>query len=92
MNFHGNPKSTRKLVASGNSDIEGIGTIWPHNLQKSVTYVSHLEEVFSNVRQRCGLKPGDVETGRAEGQEGVRVKGENVLVNSGAVCDMFHQP
>ena len=44
------------------------------------------------MRQRYGLKPGDVEIGRAEGQEGVRVKGENVLVSSGVVYDMFRQP
>ena len=59
QNFHENLKSTRKLVAHGNSDIDGIGTIWPHNLQTSIAYVSHLEKFFSNVRQRYGRKPGD---------------------------------
>ena len=52
-------KSTRKLVASRISDIDGTGTVWPHNLQTSTAYVPHLEKVFSNVRQRCRLKPGD---------------------------------
>ena len=52
VNFHENLKSTRKLVASGNSDIDGTGTIWPHNLHISTAYVPHLEKVFSNARQR----------------------------------------
>ena len=52
-------KSTTKLVASGNSDIDGIGTVWPHNLLKYIVYVPDLEKVFSNVRQKYGLKPGD---------------------------------
>ena len=52
-------KSTTRLVASGNSDIDGIGTVWPHNLLKYIVYVPSLEKVFSNVRQQYGLKPGD---------------------------------
>ena len=52
-------KSTRKLVASGISDIDGDGTMWPHNLHISTAYVSHFERVLSNVRQRYGRKPGD---------------------------------
>ena len=58
-NFHENLKSTRKLVASGNSDIDGIGTIWQYNLQISTVCVSHLEKVLSTVRQRYHRKPGD---------------------------------
>ena len=38
-NFHENLKSTRKLVASGNSDIDGSGTILPHSLHISTAYV-----------------------------------------------------
>ena len=34
LNFHEKLKSTREIVASRNSDIDGIGTVWPHNLQK----------------------------------------------------------
>ena len=52
-------KSTRRLVAAGNWDIDGIGTKWPHNLQISTTCVSHLEKVLSSVGQRYGRKPGD---------------------------------
>ena len=59
LNFHENLKSTRKLVASGNSDIDGNGTKWPHNLHISTAYVSHLEKILSNVRQRYGRKLGD---------------------------------
>ena len=49
--FNENLKSTRKLVASGNSDIDSTGTIWPHNLHISSACVSHLEKVLSNVRE-----------------------------------------
>ena len=59
QNFHENLKSRKKLVASGNSDIDGIGTIWAHSLHLSTAYVSPLEKVLSNVRQRYGRKPGD---------------------------------
>ena len=52
-------KSTRRFVASRSSDIDGIGTVWPHNLHVSTACVSHLEKVLSNVRQRYGRKPGD---------------------------------
>ena len=31
LNVHENLESTRNLVASGNSDIDGTGKIWPHN-------------------------------------------------------------
>ena len=54
-----NLESTWKLVAPGNSDIDGAGKIWPHNLLVSTAYIPHLERVFSNVRQRCRLSPGD---------------------------------
>ena len=50
LNFHGNPKSTRKLAASGNSDIDDIGTTWPHNLHISTASVTRL---------RYGRRPGD---------------------------------
>ena len=59
VNFHENLKSTRKLAASGNSDIDGIGTVRPQNLHISTAYAPHLEKVFSNVRQRYGRKLGD---------------------------------
>ena len=49
----------RKLVASGNSDIDGTGKIWSHNLHKSTAYVRLLEKVLWNVRRRFGLSPGD---------------------------------
>ena len=54
LNLHENLKGTRKLVASGNSDIDGTGKIWSHNLHKSTAYVRHLEKVLWNVRQRYG--------------------------------------
>ena len=57
--MHENLKGTRKLVASGNSDIDGTGKIWSHNLHKSTAYFRHLEKVLWNVRQRCGLSPED---------------------------------
>ena len=59
LNLNENLKGTRKLVASGNSDIEGTGKIWSHNLHISTANVRHLEKVHRNVRQRYGLSPGD---------------------------------
>ena len=59
QNVFENLKSTRKLVASGISDIDGNGTMWPHNLHFSIAYVSHPGKVLSNVRQRFGRKLGD---------------------------------
>ena len=47
---------TWKLVTSGNSETEGSDKIWPHNLHVSTNYVP-LMEVFSILRQRCGLGP-----------------------------------
>ena len=57
-NFQKNLKSTRKHIAPANSDIDGNGTIRPHNLHISTVYVPLLEKVFSNVRWRYGLEPG----------------------------------
>ena len=51
--------STRKFVASGNSETEGSDKFWPHDLHISTTYVPHMEKVFSIVRQRYGLSPMD---------------------------------
>ena len=59
LNFPEDTISTRKLVASGNSETEGKDKIWPHNLQKSTDCVPHMEKVFSIVRHRCGLSPRD---------------------------------
>ena len=58
LNVHENLKSTRKLVASGNSDSAGADKMWPHNLRISTAYIPHLEKVFSDVRQRYRLSPG----------------------------------
>ena len=46
LNFHENLKSTRKLVASGNSDSEGTDKFWPRNLHASPAYIPHIEKVF----------------------------------------------
>ena len=59
LNFLEDSVSTRKLVASGNSETEGSEKIWPHNLHTSTNYVLHMEKVFSIVRQRCGLSSMD---------------------------------
>ena len=53
LNFPEDSKSTRRLVASGNSETEGKEKFSPHNLQKST------EKVYSIVRQRYGLSPRD---------------------------------
>ena len=55
LNFLEDSASTRKLVASGNSETEGSDKVWPHNLHMSTNYVVHMEKVFSIVRQRYGL-------------------------------------
>ena len=47
--------STRKLIASRNSETEGSDKFW----QKSTNFVPHLENIFSIVRQRYGLGPED---------------------------------
>ena len=47
MNFPEACTSTRKLVASGNSETEGSDKISPHHLPKSTNYVPHMEKVFS---------------------------------------------
>ena len=59
LNFPEDSTSTRKLVASGNSETDGGDKAWPHNLHKSTNYVLHMEKVFSIVRQRYGLSPTD---------------------------------
>ena len=59
LNFPEDSKSTRKLVASGNSEAEGSDKSWPHNLHISTNYVPHMEKVFSILRQRYGLGPMD---------------------------------
>ena len=51
--------STRKLVASGNSETEGSDKIWRHSLHISTNYVVHMKKVFSIVRPRYGLSPRD---------------------------------
>ena len=82
LNFHENLKSTRKLVASGNSDIDSTGKIWPHNLHISIAYVPHLQKVFSNVRQRYGLSPGD-KNGKSRCKCGFMI---NVYVRYSSSC------
>ena len=57
MKFPEDSISTRKLVASRNSETEGSDKVWPHNLHISTNYVLHMENVFSIVRQRYGLSP-----------------------------------
>ena len=59
MNFPEDSKSTKNIVASGNSETEGIDKSWPHNLHISTYYVPHMEKVFSILRQRYGLGPMD---------------------------------
>ena len=49
-------ESTRTPIASGNSDIDSTGTVWPHNLQIFTAHVPHLEKVFSTVRQRYRVR------------------------------------
>ena len=45
---------------AGNSEsIDGNDTLCPHNLHVSTANVSHLEKVFSNVRQKFRRKPGE---------------------------------
>ena len=59
LNFSEDSTSTRRLVASGNSEIEGKDEIWQDHLQTSKDGSPHLEKVFSIVRQRYGLSPRD---------------------------------
>ena len=51
LNFPEDSKSTRRLVASGNSDTNGKDRTWPQNLHTAVC-VPHIEKVFSIVRQK----------------------------------------
>ena len=47
LNFHENLKRTRKLVASGNSDIDGNGTTWSHNPHERSESTSRLVALTS---------------------------------------------
>ena len=51
LNFLEDWKSTRRLVASGNSETEGKDKIWPHNFHVSTDCVPRMEMVFSIERQ-----------------------------------------
>ena len=55
LNFTEDPKNTRRLVASGNSDRHQRQRR-PHNLHISTDCVPHMEKVLSIVRQRYGLR------------------------------------
>ena len=60
LNFRESSESTRRLAAlraENSESINGNDTVWPHNLHTSTSYVSHLENVFSNVQQKFGRKP-----------------------------------
>ena len=46
LNYPEDSVSTRKLVASGNSETEGSDKGWPHSLLISTNYVLHMEKVF----------------------------------------------
>ena len=59
VNYPEDSVSTRKLVASGNSETEGSDKVWPHSLHISTHYVLHMERVFSIVGHRYGLSPTD---------------------------------
>ena len=62
LNFRESSESTRRLAAlraENSESVGGNGTVGPHNLHISTAYVSHLEKVYSNVRQKVGRKPGD---------------------------------
>ena len=51
QNFHEDRKSTRKLVASGNSETEGSDKVWPHNLHMSTDCVLRMEK-FSRLENK----------------------------------------
>ena len=55
LKFTEDPKSTRRLIASGTSDRHQRQR-QPHNLQISTDCVPHMEKVLSIVRQRYGLR------------------------------------
>ena len=62
LNFRESSESTRRLVAltaETTESIDGNDTVWPHNLHISTAYVPHLEQVFSNARQKFGRKVED---------------------------------
>ena len=49
LNFPDDSISTRRLVASGNSETEGQDKFWPHNLHTPKDGAPHMEKVFSIV-------------------------------------------
>ena len=60
LNFRESSESMRRLAAlkaENSESINGNDTVWPHNIHTSTAYVSHLENVFSNVQQKFGRKP-----------------------------------
>ena len=77
LNFPEDSRSTRRPVASGNSDTKGKDKIWPHHLHASTDCVQHMEKVFSIMRQRYGLSP--------------RGRMENLDVKA-AVCGILKPP
>ena len=58
LNVHENLKGTRKLVASGNSDIDGTGKIWPHNPHFSDCLRSASWEGFLECETEIRSQPG----------------------------------
>ena len=73
LNFHENLKSTTKLVASGYSDSEGTGKIWPPICSMSSIFLlcqllsNHVEKNATRNRRRknCGQVEADAEPGFA---------------------------
>ena len=60
LNFHENLKSSRETRRIRKLRHQRCWhNMATQSLQKSTAYVPHLEKVFSNVRERYGLKPGD---------------------------------
>ena len=59
LNYPDDSASTRKLAASGNSEIEVGDKVWTHNLHFSTNYILHMKKVFSILRKRYGLSPTD---------------------------------
>ena len=58
LNLTEDLKSSRRLVASGNSETEGKDKNWPHSLSTCTGCVPHMEKVF-NCETRYGLSPTD---------------------------------
>ena len=65
LNYPEDSVSTRKLVASGNSETEGSDKAWPDNLH-NLHYALRMEKVFSIVRQRWSQPDGSNEGPRCE--------------------------